>query len=90
MAAFGVNLRSAPGTSFGEAETMEDLDNQVNTEAGADNGDEDGVAGGLIGWCACWGWVVGFGAGDEVLHGIRMFDTKCCEQGTIGVADGRL
>lgn len=68
FAAGGIELGFAPGAGFGEAEAMEDADDEVDAVDGADEDDADGFAGGggLIGG---GGWeVVGFGVGDEA-HG---------------------
>lgn len=69
FAAFGVDLGFAPGSGFGEAQAMEDLDDDAHAGGGADNGDQHGFTGGLRGWSA-GGWrEFGFGVGDEFLHG---------------------
>lgn len=48
---------------------MEDFDDEVEAQGGADDGDQDGLTGGLRCWSACrWGRI-GFVGGDESLHG---------------------
>ncbi len=46
FAAFGIDLGFAPGTGFGKAQAMEDLDDDADAEGGADEGDEYGFASG--------------------------------------------
>ncbi|MEO1347305.1 MAG: hypothetical protein AAFW84_00680 [Cyanobacteria bacterium J06635_15] len=70
FAAGGVELGFAPGAGFGEAEAMEDADDEVDAVEGADEDDADGFAGGLIG--GGWREVVGFGVGDEGLHELKL------------------
>lgn len=69
FAAFGIDLRFAPGTSFGKAQAMEDLDDDTHAEGGADDGDEYRFASGLGCWNAIGWWGVDFSVGDEFLHG---------------------
>ena len=69
FAAFGVDLGFAPGSGFGEAEAMEDLDDDAQAEGGADDGNEHGFADGLGSRSSSGWWGVGFGSGDEFLHG---------------------
>ncbi len=66
FAAGGVELRFAPSTGFGEAKAVEDTDDEVDADGGADEDDADGLAGrsGLV-WVA-GREAVGFGVGDEV------------------------
>ena len=69
FAAGGVKLRFAPGAGFGKAEVVENVDDEVDANGGADEDYVNGLTGGS-GFVRRARWqCVGFGVGDKFGHG---------------------